>query len=364
MTAEFLSARLLSILMVTEKRTQHTGGRDLDEEGFRDHCIKRNVKEETIQVHIGVVKDFEAFLKENYRNKDFSNSSPSDMQSFVAHLMETGKNTIDSFVALIRYANFANRREIVAFLFGFIEGFGALEKLSDTLKQTMGESKRDEIFAGINLPPLGTDPKDKPKITKRIMKRLEATLDENTLKEIMSSGLDVVPKERYLPLREKFLKSQSLDDFLSKRHQEAVELLEKHSREKSMFYAQEIDEEVVEYVRNNQEVMGGVRDGDIIYETKIPYMTKRYLHEKDEKLKRYYACHCAWVREAIKSGLEISPNFCYCSAGYHKRPWDIIFDQPVKADVVETVLKGDLVCRFAIHIPKQFLKSKGAAHKK
>jgi len=336
----------------------------LDEEGFRGYCIKRNVKEETIQAHIRVVKDFEAFLKNKYENKDFSSASPSDMQSFVAHLMENRKNTIDSFAALIRYANLVNKREIVAFLFGFIEGFGALDKLSETLKQTIGESKRDEIFEGIKLPPLGTDPKDKPKVTKRIMERLEAALDEETLKEIMSSGLDVGPKEWYSPMREKFLKSKSIDDFLRKRHEEAVELLEKHSREKSMFYAQEIDEEVVEYVRNNQAIMGGVREGDIIYETKIPYMTKKYLHEKDEKMKRYYACHCAWVREAIKSGLKISPNFCYCSAGYHKRPWDIIFDQPVKADVIETVLKGDLVCRFAIHIPKQFLESKGATQKK
>ncbi|UCF58570.1 MAG: hypothetical protein JSV15_05750 [Candidatus Bathyarchaeota archaeon] len=336
----------------------------MDEEGFRNHCIKRNVKEEIIQAHIRLLKDFEAFLKEKSRNKDFSSSSPSDMQSFVAHLMENRKNTIDSFVALIRYAIFVNKRELVAFLFGFIEGFGALEKLSETLKQTMGESKRDEIFEGINLPPLGTDPKDKPEVTKRIMERLEATLDEKTLKEIMSSGLDVGPKELYLPMRQKFLESKSMDDFLRKKHQEAVEMLEKHSREKSMFYAQEIDEEVVEYVRNNPAIMGGVREGDIIYETKIPYLTKKYLHEKDEKMKRYYACHCAWVREAIKSGLKISPNFCYCSAGYHKRPWDIIFDQPVKADVIKTVLKGDLLCRFSIHIPKQILESKGATQKK
>jgi len=322
------------------------------------------VKEETIQAHIRVVRDFEGFLKRKNGNKDFNSSSPSDMQGFVVHLMETKKNTISSFVALVRYANFVNKREIVALLFGFIEGFGALDKLSETLKQAIGESKRDEIFEGIELPPLGTDPEDKPKVTKKIMERLEAALDEKTLREIMSSGLDVGPKEWYLSMREKFLKSKSLDDFLKKRHEEAVELLEKHSREKSMFYAQEIDEEVVEYVRSNPEVMGGVREGDIIYETKIPYMAEKCLREKDEKMKRYYACHCAWVREAIKSGLKISPNFCYCSAGYHKRPWDIIFDQPVKADVVETVLDGDLVCRFAIHIPKQFLKPRGAIQKK
>ncbi len=337
---------------------------NVDEEGFRQHCIKRNVKEETIQTHISVVKDFETFLAKKHGNKDFSSSTPGDMQSFVTHLLENRKNTIDNFVALLRYANFVNKRELVALLFGFVEGYGALEKLSETLEQTMGRSKRDKIFEGITLPPLGTDPRDKPRIAKRIMERLEATLDERTLKEIMSSGLDVGPKEWYLPMRAKFLESKSIDDYLKKRHKEAVEMLEKHSREKSMFYAQEIDDEVVDYVRDNPEVMGGVREGDVIYETKIPYLTKKYLHEKDEQMKRYYACHCGWVREAIRSGDEISPNFCYCSAGYHKRPFDIIFDQPVKADVIETVLKGDLVCRFAIHIPKQFLESKGANSKK
>jgi hypothetical protein len=335
----------------------------LNEKGFREYCLQRNVKEETIEAHIGVVRAFEAFLEKKHGNRNFRSASPDDMQSFVESLVDDGTNTIDSFGALIRYANFVHKRELVAFLFGFLEGFGALERLSETLEQTLGENTRDRIFEGLTLPPLGTDPKDKPKVTKKIMERLEATLDEKTLKEVLSSGLDVGPKEWYLPLRRKFLESQNIDSFLRKRHQDAVELLEKHSREKLMFYAQEIDDEVVEYVRSNPEVMGGVRDGDRIYETKIPYMTKKYLREKDEKLKRYHACHCAWVREAIKSDLQISPNFCYCSAGYHKRPWDIIFDQPVQADVVQSVLKGDSVCRFAIHVPPRFLKSTRATQK-
>jgi hypothetical protein len=274
----------------------------------------------------------------------------------MANLVENGKNTIDSFVALIRYANFVGKKDVVAFLFGYIEGYGAMEKLSETLKDKMGENLRDAVFKGIHLPPLGTDPAEKPKVAKRIMQVLEAKLDEETLREIMSSGLDVAPNEVYLPARKKFLASKSLDDFLEQRHAEAVEMLEKHSKDRSMFYAQEIDKEIVEFVKSNQEIMGGVRKGDIIYETKIPYLTKKYLHEKDPKMKRYYACHCGWVREAIKSGVKVSPNFCYCSAGYHKRPWDIIFDQPVKADVVKSVLKGDLVCRFAIHVPKAVLK--------
>jgi hypothetical protein len=337
--------------------------RNLDEVGFRDYCFRIGLNEETAQANIRLVKELEAFLQKGKVKGDFGSASPSDVQRFVEHLIEKKRNTIDNLAALIRYARFVNMREIVSFMFGYVEGYGALEKLFETLKEAVGEDQRDKIFEGVSLPPLGADPKDKPKVTRRIMERLEATLDEKTLKEIMSGGLDVGPRESYLPAREKFFKAKNFDDFLTRRHQEAVEMLEKHSREKTMFFAQEIDEEVVEYVRSNPEIMGGVREGDVIYETKIPYMTKKFLHEKDEKMKRYYACHCGCVREGIRSGLKVSPNFCYCSAGYHKRPWEIIFDQPLKADVMKTLLKGDLVCRFAIHIPKQFLESKGATQK-
>lgn len=189
------------------------------------------------------------------------------------------------------------------------------------------------------------------------MERLEANLDEETSRRILISGPHAGPKEYYLDERRKFLQSKNIDDFLKKRHQEFVNLLEKHMKQNTLFFNQEIDEENLEFIRKNPTIHSGVRKDNVIYETKIPYMTKEYLHEKDEKMKRYYYCHCPWIREAIRSGMEISPNFCYCSAGFHKRPWDVIFDQDVKADVIETVLKGDLVCKFAIHIPREYMKS-------
>ncbi|UCG44804.1 MAG: hypothetical protein JSV58_05265 [Candidatus Bathyarchaeota archaeon] len=325
----------------------------MDERKFRSYCTKRKLDEKAIQTHIEAIRDYESYLKREHKKKDFSQSTLGNFQDYIAHLMKNERNTIDNFAALIRYANAIKKRDAVAYLFGFIEGYGALKKLYETIGRTIGENGRNEIFDGINLPPLGTDPKDKPRIVKKVMERLEATLDKEALREIMSSGLDVGPREWYLPMRKKFLKAKSIDDFLAGKHDEAIKSLEKHLKENSMFFAQEVDKEVIDFVRNNPEVMGGVRRGNIIYETKIPYQTKKYLQEEDETLKRYYACHCGWVREAIRSGLEISPNFCYCSAGYHKRPWDIIFDQPVKVEVLETVLDGGLVCRFAIHIPKQ-----------
>jgi len=338
---------------------------NLDEEGFRNFCISKKLNEETVRANIKMVKEFEAFLKKTNPKRDLRNATPNDLQSFVTHLMKTNKNTWDNLLALLRYARFAGNRKTEVASLTLLDGSDVLESLSNTVKQSVGERKHKEIFEGIELPPLGTPSKDKPNITKKFMERLEANLGEKTCREILLSGPHAGPKEDYLPERKKFLESKGIDDFLERRHKEYVDELEKHMKEKTLYFTQEIDEKVLEYVRNTPTCQNGVRKGNIIYVTKIPYMAKKYLREKDQRKKRYYYCHCPWVREAIKSGnIGISPNFCYCSAGFEKRPWDVIFDRPAKADVIQSVLKGDLVCEFAIHIPKEFLKPGDTTQKK
>jgi hypothetical protein len=333
--------------------------RKLDEEGFREFLVtKRKLSEAAVQAHVGTVKKAEAFLRKKGKNSDLSKAAPSDLEGFLALLMKDGGNMQENLMALARYAYFTNNRQVVVALLELLDGSEVLQNLSDKVKQMVGEKKHKEIFEGIELPPLGTHSRDKPKITRKVMERLEARLDEKTCREALSSGLHgPIPEEVFLPERKKFQESKSLDDFLKNRHEEYVSELEEHMKNKTLYYTQEIDEEVVEYVRNTPTCQNGVREGNVIIVTKIPYMAKKYLHEKNPKKKRYYACHCSWVREAILSGLKVSPNFCYCSAGFEKRPWDVIFNQPVKADIIQTVLKGDSICKFAIHIPRQFLQS-------
>ncbi|MFZ0965730.1 MAG: site-specific integrase [Candidatus Bathyarchaeia archaeon] len=326
----------------------------LEEEGFRNYCLQRKLSEKTIQAHVKIVKEFETFLKTKCHNRSITNATSANLHAFVKHLMEENRNTWDNLLPLVRYARFINNKEIIVPLLELLDGSDVLESLSNTIKQTVGKTKHKAIFEGIKLPPLGTLPKYKPKITKKFMDSLEAELGVSKCREILSSGPHAGPKEQYLPEQKKFLESKSIDDFLTKKHKEYVEELEKHMKEKTLYFTQEITKEVLDYVRKTPTCQVGVREGDIIYVTKIPYMAKEYLREKNPKKKRYYACHCAWVREAIKSDLTISPDFCYCSAGFEKRLWDVIFGQNVKADVVGSVLKGDLVCEFAIHIPKEY----------
>ena len=102
---------------------------------------------------------------------------------------------------------------------------------------------------------------------------------------------------------------------------------------------------------------GGRRVGDIVYETKIPFLTRQYLAERDPVLKRYYACHCPWVRESLRrQSTRLVEDFCYCSGGFHKKVFEVIFAQPLKVDVLESALKGNLRCRFAIHLPEELVR--------
>ncbi len=336
----------------------------MDEQGFRVFLAKRNLTKKTVKAHVRIVKEFEEYLRDRDSSNEIDSAKPNDFDDFSEILMKKGRDTFDNMLALARYVFFTNNKTLTVHVLELIDGADVMENLSKNLKQKAGEAKWKEIFGDLKLPALVTHPRDKPKITKKVMERFEAKLDKEKCREVLSSNLHFVPDEAFMPSKKAFQESKNIDDFLYNRHKEYVEELADHAKEKTLYYTQEVDDEVVEYVRKTPTCQVGVRDGDVIYVTKIPYMAKKYLHENNEKMKRYYACHCPWVREAIKSGTEISPEFCYCSAGFEKRLWDVIFDCSVKADVLQSVLKGDLICRFAIHIPREYTKSKVSPNKK
>jgi hypothetical protein len=197
-----------------------------------------------------------------------------------------------------------------------------------------------------------------PRTTKSFMDRLESNLDRNTCRKILLTGVHAGPPEYYLEERKMLRESKSVDEYLRKRRQVLVKQLSEHMKNDTLFFTQRIDKKALDFVRRNPEVAGGVRKGDRIFQTKIPYMMIEYLAEKDDTMKRYYYCHCPLARESILSGLEISHDFCYCSAGYEKKPYDVAFGEPVEAEVLQSVLWGDPVCRFAMRIPKKYLAVK------
>jgi hypothetical protein len=228
------------------------------------------------------------------------------------------------------------------------------------LANEFDQELRDYVFEGIEVPPLGISPEEKPVYTKKLVARLEEKIGTEACAEFLNPGLRDRYEESRKPDREKFLNAKNIDEFLTQKHTDFVDVLEGHHKNGTLFFTQEITKEVLDHVRNDPYIESGVREGNRIIVKKIPHMAKEYLAEEDEQKKRYYYCHCPWMKEAFKeSDKPISPVFCNCSAGFYRAYWEIVFDEPVQVDVLESLLMGDSSCKFAVHIPESVLRQLG-----
>ncbi len=323
----------------------------MDKEGFRAALLEKQTPEKHIDPFLALAERFEQFLGEPGRSGGVAAATPYEANQFSAMLAASNENTWSNYIALLRYAAFASNRPLFVAVMEYLDGHEALGNLHRMVGETLGESARDEIFSGVELPRLGTPNTEKPRLTHAVVDRLE-TADPESCRKILSRGLRDLDDAWYEDTKKMFEDAGSIDAFLAKRREKLLAELEKHRSEGTWWYVQRITPDVIDFVRQRPEVSTGMREGNIIYEAKIPYMAMEYLAETDEQMKRYYYCHCPWVRESLRTGeVSVSPTFCNCSSAFHKKPWEIIFGQPLHAEVVETVLRGDPWCKFAIHLP-------------
>ncbi|MBY9009174.1 MAG: hypothetical protein KGD74_04855 [Candidatus Lokiarchaeota archaeon] len=326
----------------------------MNEQNFLIFLEEKEIDTNIIKNFLSKLRDYENYLKKENLNLD--SVSPKKLVEYTEYLVSTNKDSVLDFLsAILSYANYSKKYDFITEAINIFESYNAMDNLYSRIAEIHGEQMRDEIFRDLNIPPLGVHPEKKPNFTKNIMKRLEDNLgNENTI-ALLSPCLHGRPPDD-IKGDKKLLTELGIDGFLLKKHQDLIKKLEKHRDEGTLEFAQIVDEEVIEFVRNNQMLAGGVRKGNIIYTSKVPYQTKKFLTTKDEKMKKFYLCYCPWIRGALKEGTdyEILKNFCHCSAGWYKLYWDQIFEQPIIVEPIQTGLNGDLECTFAIHLPTNF----------
>ena len=328
----------------------------MDQESFRSYLQGRNFPEDRINQLVASVENFEAFLRQSGKTTPPESATVEDFRAYSTMLIQSKLNTFDNYYALALYARLMKNNTLFVAAVEPIDGAEALDNLYSRVGKLVGEPRRDEIFQGIQLPVLGTPSTEKPRITQAMLERLLSNLDPETCKQLLAPSLRDLPDEGYLPERKKFLECKDLDEFLVRKGDDFIAELESIKRENRLYFTQEITDEVITFIQEHPEIRQGVHEGNMIYEAKIPYMAKEYLAESDPQMKRYYACHCMWVRESLQAGdVHVSPTFCQCSAGFHKKYWEMVFDRPLQADVLETVLQGNMWCKFAIHLPEDIL---------
>lgn len=335
----------------------------MDKEKFRSFLKARESSEEKLNALVAIAERYEAFLGGTAggtaaevigKTPAAGGKEPSarSVLEFARLLTKEGADVYENFRGLALYGRYTRNNDVYVAAIQFLDGAEALESLYEKVGQAVGPARRDEIFRGLRLPRLGTPSTERPRFTQAFIERLVKHVDAETVRKLLSGGLRRIPDEEYHDTRLKYLECKSVDEYLDRKSAAFVEELERIKNEGGLYFNQEITDEVLEFVKSTPEICRGVvRDG-VFYETKIPYMAKEYLAESDPRMKRYYYCHCPWVRESLRTGdADVPRVFCHCSLGFTKQPWQVIFGQQLEGEVLETVLSGGMVCRFAIKLP-------------
>ena len=291
----------------------------------------------------------EKFFKQ--RNVAFEQVSVYQAKEYVNHLIENKKNSLDTLLAAARYFYLIKNNEVYIHFTKILGGLGVIENIKKRIEMFAGGQKAQEVMQGYKMPPLGTAVEDIPEYTKELIKRLKANLEPAMYQKILAGNNHDIPKESMKLEKEFYENSASIDAYLKERHQRKVEALQKYCDSNTVWFEQIITQDVVDFVVGNQEVLSAKREGNKLYVTKIPYDIVHYLKETDKKKRNYYACHCTFARESIMSDEEnVDSQWCYCSAGFAKFPFEVIFDRELDIKLLKSALDYDDICRFEIDL--------------
>jgi hypothetical protein len=324
------------------------------ESDFRELLKKRGMDSHKIEVYVKAVGKAVKYFEEN--GIDFSEDSVLHYKKYVSHLIHRNENSYENLMAIGRYSYLLDLKKVWIYFASILGGHTVFPSIKKRLEEITGEKMSDKIFNKINMPSLGSSPDTYPDATKQLMNKLKKQLKPEEYRIVLAGNHHRIPAQSFL-MHKEWLKEMNgdINNWLKRIHDFAVADLEHHLKEDKVWYEQIITKEIVEYVKNNQEILSGIRKGDWIYNTKFPYAPEKYLDEKDPLLKRYHMCHCPLAREAILTDISKIPmDWCYCSAGYSKFRYDIAFDEETEVELLESVFSGSDKCRFRTKIPEKW----------
>lgn len=180
------------------------------------------------------------------------------------------------------------------------------------------------------------------KWTENLMKTLKENLTQDEINKVMTCCACITPKDYLKTLREEYAKTNDL------KH---VHQLLQEDFEKSITKYKNLNEEQLKYIVDHDMGMVGKLEGNTIYATKIPKEFHKYFQTPDVQKKKYYYCHCPRIRDLfLNNEKPLEVNYCYCGAGFYKDIWEYILQREVKVEIIESLMKGDEVCKIAIFI--------------
>ncbi len=218
-----------------------------------------------------------------------------------------------------------------------------LAKFARSIEKIAGKDLRDKIMAGSEGLTDGSDRREVIAWSKQAIEELDRSVDIEERIEIMTDCACEYPKSELPEIRKKYEETAN------------VALCHEMLQNKFVSFLKDnlhLDLDMINEIVDRGWGVAGRLDGSNIIATKIPksgYLVQ-YMKETDSAKKRAMYCHCPRIRDASKTGVQISPTYCYCGAGFYKGIWEEILQKPVRVRLLESVMKGDDVCKVEVNL--------------
>jgi hypothetical protein len=312
-------------------------------EAYAQHLSGLGIPEEGVKNQSALIRDFESMGGMNLRA-----AGKTEAEKFARRLIAEGRNTIENFSALGDYAGWAGLRALHVAWIELMDCHNALEALAAEIERRHGKDMREKIFAE-PLPPLGADETKRSAYTLEVAGRMGRRMTVDQARQAWFQVQHGIPAEAWRKNdavgAALFGKYGDIDRFLEAKRAQRDALLTHLRDEDKLWYTVKISDAVLAFVKSDPEMEVGRREGENIYISKIPYNAERYLAESDPRIKRYYACHCPLVRQALLDGRPVAPEVCHCSLG-HASHYLAGIGGSYRGEVLESAVRGDLRCRF------------------
>ncbi len=310
-----------------------------------------HLSDESFQFAEQWIRTLDAYLKDHGNSEGIEGIRVDEIDRFVEKMVQTKTNDVDHFVAMMRYFRVTKQHEIFVRLTQYTGALDVIESIYRKMNQVLGKERAQDIQKNYPVPVLGTDMIKINQFTEKLMEEIKLKTSELEMKRILTDNHHLIPRDAFKEERIIYEASTSLDAYLKDLHQRKVEELTRFFEQDRVWFEQIITQDVIDFVKNNPEIMSGVLKDDQLYITKIPYDTNQYIKAESDQMKSYHACHCPFAKASIlEKGINIDAGWCYCSAGFTKLPFEVALNQELPIECISTALKGDPLCRFKIDL--------------
>jgi hypothetical protein len=186
-----------------------------------------------------------------------------------------------------------------------------IKELKKTIERIAGKTVSKTVMQGCEQLTKSSSKKTIALWVRDAIRRLDSTVNENTRRQIMENcgrNCASINKRVIESAKTRRKKFKNLDTFL--------EAEQRKPMKGTRLY----------------------REGTILYQYYTPQAFTQPMR-----------CYCSLLRELPKE-TSVSKTYCHCLKAFVQNLWESVLEQPVKVELLQSVVSGDSECKFAIHL--------------